>query len=161
MRTVVRVGLISLLVFGCATADHTSATATASNGQRVRALYDAFGRGEIPTVLAAFDPEIVWMEAESTPVGDLNPYKGPQAVAQGVFSRIGQDWDNFRVNVEQIIDGGDKVAAIGRYAATNKKTGLPLNAQFVHVWWFRNGKVVRFQQYTDTAQFARVTGVPR
>ena len=36
---------------------------------------------------------------------------------------------------------------------------IPLDAQVAHVWDFRDGKVVRFQQYTDTWQFAQVTGI--
>jgi ketosteroid isomerase-like protein len=160
MRTTLRLFVVSLLLFGCASADRPVASSQ-SNGQRIRSLYDAFGRGDIPTVLASFDPNIVWVEADNINYADRSPYRGPQAVADGIFARIGQDWQDFRVNVEQIIDGGDTVATLGRYTATNKSTGKPLNAQFVHVWWLREGKIVRFQQYTDTAQFARVTGVWR
>lgn len=157
MRTILPLVLIAVLLSGCATTTQPAATA-GSNEARVRALYDAFGRGEVPTVLASFDPDIVWMEAENINYADRNPYRGPQAIVEGVFMRIGTDWNDFRVNVEQVIDGGETVVALGRYSATNKSTGLPLNAQFVHVWKFRDGKVVRFQQYADTAQFARVTG---
>lgn len=157
MRTTLSLLLGSLLLYGCSTAG-PAVTATQSNAQRVRALYDSFARGDIPTVLGSFDPDIVWMEAESINYSDRNPYRGPQAVLEGVFMRIGQDWNGFAVNVEQIVDGGDTVVALGRYTATNKSTGKPLDAQFVHVWGFRAGKVVRFQQYADTAQFARVTG---
>ncbi|MGZ8867386.1 MAG: nuclear transport factor 2 family protein, partial [Thermoanaerobaculia bacterium] len=131
---------------------------TRSNPQRVQSLYDSFARGDIPALLGSFDPNIVWMEAESISYADRNPYRGSQAVLEGVFMRIGQDWNGFAVNVEQIIDGGDTVVALGRYTATNKSTGKPLDSQFVHVWWFRGDKVVRFQQYADTAQFARVSG---
>jgi uncharacterized protein len=46
-----------------------------------------------------------------------------------------------------------------RYRATAKATGKPLDAQVAHVWDFRDGKVVRFQQYTDTWQFSEVTGI--
>jgi ketosteroid isomerase-like protein len=28
-----------------------------------------------------------------------------------------------------------------------------VNAQFVHVFWFKDGKIATFQHYTDTAQF--------
>ena len=156
MRTMMPLALIAVLLSGCATT--TQPAAGGPNEARVRALYDAFGRGEVPTVLAAFDPDIVWMEAENINYADRNPYRGPQAVVEGVFMRIGQDWNDFRVNVEELVDGGDTVVALGRYTGSNKATGLPLNAQFVHVWKFRDGKIVRFQQYADTAQFARVTG---
>jgi ketosteroid isomerase-like protein len=129
-----------------------------SNAERVRGLYDAFAKGDIPTVMGAFDPNIVWMEAENINYSDRNPYRGPQAVLEGVFMRIGQDWNGFKVNVQQVVDGGDTVVVMGRYNATNKMTNQPLDAQFAHVWWFKDGKIVRMQQYADTAQFARVTG---
>jgi ketosteroid isomerase-like protein len=32
-----------------------------------------------------------------------------------------------------------------------------LDAEFVHVYRVRGGKIVGMRQYTDTAQFARVT----
>ena len=37
-----------------------------SNVQMMRDLYEAFGRGDIPTVLGAMDPDIEWREAEVT-----------------------------------------------------------------------------------------------
>lgn len=46
-----------------------------------------------------------------------------------------------------------------RYRATVGSTNRPLDAQVAHIWDFREGKAVRWQQYTDTWQFAEVTGV--
>ncbi len=157
MRTTLQLVLVCLLLSGCATT-HQPAASSQSNAQRIRSLYDAFARGDVPTVLGSLDPNIVWMEAENINYADRNPYRGPQAVAEGVFQRIGQDWSGYRIEIEQIVDGGNTVATLGRYHATNKNTGQPLNAQFVHVWSLSDGKIVRFQQYADTAQFARVTG---
>ena len=54
------------------------------NAKLIEALYAAFGRGDIPTVLAAFDPNIEWTEAENFIYADGNPYIGPEAVLQGV-----------------------------------------------------------------------------
>jgi ketosteroid isomerase-like protein len=39
-----------------------------------------------------------------------------------------------------------------------KQTGKPLDAQVAHIWDFRDGKAVRWQQYSDTWQFAEVMG---
>lgn len=36
--------------------------------------------------------------------------------------------------------------------------GGSLDAQFCHVYRFRDGKVATFQQYTDTAQWTRLMG---
>ncbi len=146
--------LVAVVLWGCATADPPSPIS--SNAQTIRSLYDAFGRGDVPAVIGTFDENLVWMAAESLPAAERNPYRGPRAVAEGIFQMIPTIWDNFQVNVERIIDGGDTVVALGRYRARHRQTGKPLDAQFVHVWDVRNGKVVRFQQYVDTAQFARV-----
>ena len=53
----------------------------------MRGLYAAFSRGDIPGVLAVFSPDVVWHEAENFIYSDGSPYKGPQAVLTGVFSR--------------------------------------------------------------------------
>lgn len=66
------------------------------------------------------------------------------------------EWDGFTVTPERIVDGGESVVAMGRYRGVYKPTGLPLDAQFVHTWTIQDGQIVAFQQYADTAQFARV-----
>lgn len=146
----------TVVLLACATAQEPASRDPGSNAQLVRSLYDAFGRGEIPTVISALDENVVWMEAESIPPAQGNPYRGPRAVLEGIFGMIPTVWNDFRVNVERVVDGGDTVVALGRYRATSKRTGRPLDAQFVHVWDIQNGKVVRFQQYVDTDQFNRV-----
>lgn len=124
------------------------------SGDVVKALYDAFGRGDVPAVLGAFDPQIQWREAESFVYADGNPYAGPQAVAEGVFQRLVADVENFTVNPAHFVEGGDTVVVEGRYQGTMKATGRPVDAQFAHVWQLRDGKIIRFQQYTDTKQWA-------
>lgn len=119
----------------------------------VKSLYDAFARGDASTVLGAMDPAIQWREADNFLYADGNPYVGPQAVAEGVFQRLGSNIENFAVVPEKLIDGGDIIVAEGRYRGKVKVTGKVVNAQFAHVWELRNGKVVRFQQYTDTKQW--------
>jgi len=122
----------------------------------VEAIYAAFGTGDVPGVLARMSPDIVWNEAENFPYADRNPYVGPEAVLTGVFARIGEEWDGFTVVPEDLLDAGDSVVVLGRYTGTYKATGRTLDAQLVHVWRVEDGKVVRFQQYTDTLQTARV-----
>jgi ketosteroid isomerase-like protein len=125
------------------------------NVEVVRALYEAFARGDGPAALANMHPEIVWNEAENFPYADCNPYVGPMAIAQGIFLRLATEWDNFQAIPDEILDAGDTIVALGHYKATHKATGNPLHAQFAHIWRLRDGKITAFQQYTDTAQAAR------
>jgi ketosteroid isomerase-like protein len=128
---------------------------TKANVQVIEGIYDAFSRGDIGAVMAAMAPNIVWNEAENFPYADRNPYVGPEAIVQGVFARIGAEWDGFAVNIDEILDAGDKVVACGRYKGTVKRSGKPVNAQIVHIWTVENGKAASFQQYADTLQVAR------
>ena len=129
-----------------------------SNLNAVKALYDAFAAGDIPAALALMADDIEWREAENFPLADRNPYVGPQAVLEGVFMRLGDDLDEFAVQPERYIDGGDSVVMTGRYSAIAKATGRPVNPQVVHIWTVEGGKLATFQQHIDTLAVALATG---
>lgn len=131
----------------------------ADNVAIIRKVYEAFEKGDVPTVLGLFDEKIAWSEAEHFPYWTGAPFVGGDAIVQGVFARLGQDFDGFRVEVTRIVGGGDTVLSEVRYKGTAKATKKPVDAQAAHVWDLRNGKIVRFQQYVDTWHIAQVTGV--
>ena len=124
----------------------------------VRGIYDSFAAGDVPAVLGAMSPDIVWNEAENFPLADGNPYVGPDAIVQGVFARLGADWDGFALTIDELLDAGDAVVAIGRYRGTARATGRSVDAQLVHIWRIENGKAKGFQQLTDTLQIGRAAG---
>lgn len=126
------------------------------NVELVRAVYAAFAAGDVPAVLGAMSPEIVWHEAENFLYADRNPYLGPEAVLTGVFGRIATDWDGFAAVPKEMLDAGDTVIVLGRYNGTYRATGRTLDAQLAHVWRVADGRIVGFQQYTDTLQADRV-----
>ena len=123
--------------------------------QVIQDMYEAFSRGDVPAVLGAYDSQMVWEAAEHSPYADRSPYVGPEQILQGVFARIMGDWDGFTVDVEEFIIAGNRVVALGHYRGTHKVSGQAINAQFAHIWTVENGKVTRFQQYTDTLQLAQ------
>ncbi len=129
-----------------------------TNLELMKDLYAAFARGDGQAVMASMDPAIVWNEAESFPYADRNPYLGPAAVVDGIFSRLDTEWDHFQVIPDEFVDAGDTIAVKGRYRGTYKATNIPLDSQFAHFWRLRDGKITNFQQYTDTAQASRVVG---
>ncbi len=124
-------------------------------------VYDAFARGDVPTVLEAMDPGIRWHEAEGNPYMPTGEaWVGPDAVVENLFVKLGEDWDGFAVHPRSFHDAGEVVAVEGRYSGTYKGTGKPLDAQFCHVWTLKDGKLTRFQQYVDTANLQDVMGEP-
>jgi ketosteroid isomerase-like protein len=130
-----------------------------SNVEVLRDLYEAFGRGDIPAVLGAMDPEIEWREAESNPYEPSGtPWIGPDAIVENLFMKLGAEWEVFTVQPKEFHDAGETVAVEGRYVGTYKSTGKSLDAQFCHVFKVRDGKVRSFQQFVDTAQLQDVMG---
>lgn len=122
-------------------------------------LYKAFATGDIPAVLGGMNANIVWNEAEGNSYADGNPYIGPEAVLNGVFTRIGDEHDYF--NLTDIIlheMSNDQVLATLRYKAKLKKNGAEYNTQAARLWTLKDGKVINFQQYVDTKQLADAFG---
>src|SRR4029453_8560391 len=67
------------------------------NAATIRGVYDAFLRGDITAVVTAMDEQIEWNEAEHVPWWRGVPFVGPHPVRPGVFPRLPQDFDNFRI----------------------------------------------------------------
>lgn len=124
--------------------------------ETIKAAYEAFARNDPSVLFGAMDPGVTWHEAEGNPLADRNPYIGAQAIGEGVFGRLMAAIDGFTAVPSTFIDGGDDVVVLGRYGGTIKASGAQLDAQFCHVYRFGDGKLVSFQQYTDSAQWARL-----
>jgi ketosteroid isomerase-like protein len=129
------------------------------NVQILKGAYEAFGHGDIPSVLATFDPNIEWREAEGNPYKpDGKPWIGGDAIAQNLFMRLGSEWDGFTVTPKEFHDAGDTVVVECRYTGVHNATGKRIDAQACHVWKLSDGKAKSFQQYVDTAQMQDAMG---
>lgn len=129
------------------------------NVEVMKGLYDAFGRGEIPTVLGAMSPAIKWHQAENNPYRPSGEaWVGPEAVLNNLFMKLGGEWDGFTVHPKSFYGAGDSVIVEGRYTGIYKATGKSMDTQMCHVWDVKDGKVTRFQQYVDTAKLRDVMG---
>ena len=118
----------------------------------IAAYYDSFSRGDISFMLNLMHTDIEFRSSENFIYADRNPYRGRDGV-QRLVNRIAEDWETFTIVPEEITGAGDMVIARGRYIGKFKGTGFPLNAEFVHVFKFREGLIVLQHNYTDTAQF--------
>jgi uncharacterized protein len=131
----------------------------AENVALVQDAYDGFAKGDVEPLVSILHENSEWHEAEHGTYWPGGSFRGPQAVLEGVLGRIPQDFDDFQIEIKRILESGDTVFVEARYRATAKATGKLLSAQVAHVWDFQDGKVVHWQQYTDTWQFAQVTGI--
>jgi uncharacterized protein len=129
-----------------------------TNGEIISGVYEAFAKGDVPTVLAAMDPNIEWNEAEGFMYGGT--YTGPNAILENVFMKFVTEWEGFSVVPDKIVDSGDgSVVSLGTYSGKYLKTGKSMSVPFAHAWEFRDGKIVKMRQFLDTLVVARDIGL--
>lgn len=124
-----------------------------SNLELLKTGYEFLAKGDIPSLLSFFAPDIKWEAAEGHPLGGT--YTGPDEVVEKFFSRLGSDFDKFDVEPTTFSESGDKVFVQGRYHGKVKATGKTFDCDFMHVWTCRDGKAINFKQYADTALIQR------
>lgn len=128
------------------------------NMEVICGIYESLSKGDVSAVLGQMHKDIEWREAENFIYADRNPYVGPQAVLEGVFMRLASEWADFTVIPEEWLDAGNHIVVLGSYTGRHKESGREVRAQFAHIWGVTHGRAVRFQQYTDTKQFADAIG---
>jgi hypothetical protein len=58
-------------------------------------------------------------------------------------------WDDWELNLEELLEAGDQVVAMLRQRGRAKSTGLPVDMHFSQVWTIRDGKQLRMQLYAS------------
>jgi ketosteroid isomerase-like protein len=122
----------------------------------VAGVYAAFGAGDIPKVLASMHPQIQWTQSAGYKIGGV--HRSPQAVLENVFARIPVSYESFSIDVERLIDAGNVVVMQGHYVAKGKATGNSVRAAVAHILEISDGKIVRFDQYLDSATINAIIG---
>lgn len=120
----------------------------AANIDIVRAHYAASAQGKLQEMMADVSPQVRWTEMAGLPCAGI--WVGPQAVIDNVFAVLGRDWTGYRFELQQLIDGGEQIVAVGTYHGTHRATGKVLQARVAHLWKLQDGKIVAFEQFTDT-----------
>ena len=123
------------------------------NIETVRGMYADFNSGNIPGVLGEMDPGVAWTEpgGGKAPSGTFN---GPESVGEDVFSAVGENFEQFSADPDDLRDEDDQVIVTGRFRG-KAKSGAELDTTFEHVFELRDGKVVRFENKVEEDAWAR------
>ncbi len=116
----------------------------------VRKLYDAFGRGDIRTILDNVTNDVEWTSEGPSLVPWFGKRRGPTEV-QGFFEALVGTEENIKLTMDDFLAQDDGVAAFGRYKAKVKATGRDFDSPVAHLFRIRDGKVSRFLNFGDTA----------
>jgi uncharacterized protein len=132
------------------------ASVSQENVDLVRRMYDAYARGEVELGLSYLDPEIEFSQPAGEP--GAGTYHGHEGVVQAFASWTGA-WDDYRVDVDELIDFGDHVLARTRHRGRGKGSGVEVEHRIFQLWTLHRDKVVRARMYYEEAEALEAVGV--
>jgi len=94
---------------------------------------EAFLSGDNETALSYYDPEVEF-NATTRPEGQV--YRGYEGVVEAMRVWVGT-WEDWKVEVEEIIDAGDHVLVIARESGHGKGSGVEIDQQAFGVFTLR------------------------
>jgi uncharacterized protein len=124
--------------------------------ETVQHLYAAFGRGDVPAILACLAEDVQWEhDTFPNPVPWLQPLKGREQVPR-FFEALAGHIDFSRFEPKTILAQGDTVVSLIDLEATVRRTGKRVvEIDEIHIWRFNaQGQVTRFRHRCDTWQQA-------
>ena len=125
-----------------------------SNIALMQSLYAAFGRGDIESIITALAPDVDWVvtgRREDYPL--LGSWKG-QSEVRRFFQTLQEQQEHIEFSPREFFAADDRVFVLGHYAWKIRKTGRTVASDWVHISTVTSGKIVKFREFTDTAQFA-------
>ena len=123
------------------------------NVRIVRELYTSFSERDEVTLRHVLHQNVEWIQCRGFPGGDH--HHGVDAVVENVYDGLQREWNDWRVDIDELIDAGKSVVALGKYSGKHAQTGCSMDAVFAHVYDIEAGKIIRFRQYTDTHELVR------
>ena len=120
------------------------------NLEVVRNLYAGFARGDLEAIVAVLDPEVLWRTPGPPDLPTAGLRHGHDQVRQ-FFAVLLNTLDISDFRPADFLAQGDKVVVLGTSREGPKGTGRLVDFRWVHVFRFRSGKIVEFDEPADVS----------
>jgi len=87
-----------------------------------------------------------------------NPYRGVDGVTRWL-SDFGEAWDSYAIEVDRLIDAGDRVVSLFHIRAVGAGSGVSVKRGDAMVWAFRDGKLARLDYFNDQTEALEAIGL--
>jgi ketosteroid isomerase-like protein len=130
---------------------------SAENVATVKRGYDhVIATGELLMEIA--HPDFVWDMSTFRGWPEQKTYEGIEGARQ-FLSDWTSAWEDWQLELKDLIDAGDEVVAIVHQRGRSRTTGLPVDMDFAQLWTFRDGKQIRMRMYADPDEALRAAGL--
>ena len=128
--------------------------------QRVDQLlraYEAMNDGDLDAVSAGLPPDFELIPPPMLPEGV--DYHGPEGLRQ-LWETWTAAFEDFRVEIEETIDAGDKVIVMAAVSGTGNDSGLEVRTPtFAWVWSFEGDRPIRMEAMPNRATALEAVGL--
>lgn len=120
----------------------------------ISSLYDAFAIGDVPTVVGFLGHLQSWEVMGEGAISYAGTYDASNITE--FFMKLGQSLQVTDFRVDKMWEDADSVVAKGYLSGTSTATGKHAGGNWIMLWEFENGNIVRFADYYDTYTFHAV-----
>jgi ketosteroid isomerase-like protein len=111
----------------------------------------------LPDLIAQMcDPEIEWVEDPQR--ADRRIYHGHEGVRES-WERWLENFDEYGAEVERMVDCGDKVLVVAREEGRGRASGATISQRNYMLVSFRDGKIVRYEEFYDERTALEAAGL--
>jgi ketosteroid isomerase-like protein len=127
-----------------------------ANEDLARRALESFNTGGVESALEAFAPDAEWRAIPEWPEDEV--YRGHDGLR-----RLGALWtdnfDDYRIEIERLVDAGDRVVALVHHAGTAKGSGMEISQPLGFVFDVREGRFTRVATYSKWDEALAAAGV--
>jgi ketosteroid isomerase-like protein len=127
------------------------------NVEIVRRGYEEFARSRA-FVADLATPDFVWDMTHFHGWPEQQVYEGVQGAERFLRDWLSA-WDEWDLQAQELLDGGDKVVAVVHQRGRAKSTGIVADMSFAQVWTIVDGKQTRMEMYSDVGEALKAVGL--
>lgn len=127
-----------------------------ANVEGTRAAWAALLNDDFETFLAFIDPGVVWHQRVDLP--DSTTGYGHAALVT-LVERWRGEWEEYEVEIDELVDAGDQVVAVLRIRGTGRASGAPVELRETHVYELRGGRCVEAWEYPSKEEAMQSIGL--
>jgi ketosteroid isomerase-like protein len=111
-------------------------------------IHDSDARGDYEQALSFFAPDV---ELDATHMPDGQVFRG-LAEVRGHIAEWRASWRDFREQVEEVRDAGDRVVIFYCDGGIGRASGIETEIRYASVWEVRDGRVARMKNFLDRSE---------
>jgi ketosteroid isomerase-like protein len=126
------------------------------NVEAIRGIYERWGEGDFRGGVNLFDSLVLYVVGPEFP--NVGVHLGTDAVAEFMRGFL-EPWERITIEAEEIVEAGDSVVVAVWQRGVGAGSGAAAELRYFHVWSFRGGRVIRFENIRTRREALEAVGL--